>query len=92
MTPDSNVLVAVSRSDQPHHAVARNGLEEGIAALASGRTFVLLPMVLASLRRWVNSPGILREPTPTTAVMALVDALLAADGVRLAPRGPEWPR
>ena len=36
MTPDVNVLVAASRSDRPHHAVARTWLEEALGAAESG--------------------------------------------------------
>jgi uncharacterized protein len=40
----------------------------------------------------VSSPKIFREPTPVEDAVAFVDALLAAQGVHLAPLGPEWPR
>ena len=48
MTPDVNLLVAASRTDHPHHAVARAWLEEAVAAGAAGAAFTLMPMVLAS--------------------------------------------
>ena len=32
MTPDVNVLVAASRTDHPHHAAARQWLEEALPA------------------------------------------------------------
>ncbi len=92
MTPDVNVLVAASRSDHPHHAVARTWLEEAALAAASGTTLVLMPMVLASFLRLVSSPKIFHEPTPVDDAVAFVDALLAAQGVHVAPLGPEWPR
>lgn len=92
MTPDVNVLVAASRSDHPHHAVALTWLEQAIAAAASGRALTLMPMVLASFLRLVTSPRIFQSPTPVDAAVAFVDALLAVQGVHLAPLGPEWPR
>jgi len=92
MTPDVNVLVAASRSDHPHHAIARRWLEQAAAAAALGGTLILMPMVLASFLRLVSSPKIFQEPTPAEDAVAFVDALLAAHGVNLAPLGPEWPR
>jgi hypothetical protein len=42
MTPDVNVLVAASRRDHPHHAVARAWLEEAVNACGAGAAFTLL--------------------------------------------------
>jgi toxin-antitoxin system PIN domain toxin len=92
MTPDVNVLVAASRSDHPHHAVAREWLESAITASRAGASFTLMPMVLASFLRLVTSPKIFNEPTPTNDAIAFVDAMLASPGVRLASLGPEWSR
>ena len=92
MTPDVNVLVAASRSDHPHHAVAHAWLEQALAAAASGAAFTVMPMVLASFLRLVTSPKVFQRPTPINDAMAFADALLAAPGVQLAPLGPEWPR
>lgn len=92
MTPDVNVLVAASRSDHPHHAIARSWLEQAAAAAPSGSTLILMPMVIASFLRLVSSPKIFQEPTPVADAVAFVDALLSAEGVQLAPLGPEWPR
>ncbi len=92
MTPDVNVLVAASRSDHPHHAIARTWLEQAVAAAASGSTLLLMPMVLASFLRLVSSPKIFNTPTPVEDAVAFVDALLAVQGVHLATLGPEWPR
>jgi predicted nucleic acid-binding protein len=36
MTPDINVLVAVSRSDHPNHSITREWLEEAIEACEAG--------------------------------------------------------
>lgn len=91
MTPDVNVLVAASRSDHPHHAVARAWLEQAVGASADGAAFTLMPMVLASFLRLVTSPKIFEQATPIEDAVAFVDALLASPGVQLAPLGPEWP-
>ena len=91
MTLDVNVLVAASRADHPHHAVARAWLEEAINASAAGAAFTLMPMVLASFLRLVTSPKIFEQATPIEGAVAFVDALLASPGVQLAPLGPEWP-
>lgn len=92
MTPDVNVLVAASRSDHPHHAVARTWLEEALAAAESGAAFTLMPMVIASLLRLVTSPKIFVQPTPIADAVAFVDAILATPGVQLASLGMEWPK
>ncbi len=90
MTPDVNVLVAASRTDHPHHAVARAWIEEAVDASGAGAAFTLMPMVLASFLRLVTSPKIFKMPTPIEDAVAFVDALLASPGVQLAPLGPEW--
>ncbi|MCU7374265.1 PIN domain-containing protein [Paucibacter sp. O1-1] len=92
MTPDVNVLVAASRSDHPHHIVARTWLEDALAAAESGAVLTLMPMVIASLLRLVTSPKIFVQPTPVADAVAFVDAILAAPGVQLASLGTEWPR
>jgi toxin-antitoxin system PIN domain toxin len=90
MTPDVNVLVAASRSDHPHHAVARDWLEGAIGASRTGASLTLMPMVLASFLRLVTSPKIFQQATPSKDAMAFIDAILASPGVHLAPLGPEW--
>jgi len=92
MTPDVNVLVAASRGDHPHHAVARTWLERAIGATASGSALTVMPMVLASFLRLVTSPKIFRVPTPVDEAVDFIDALLAVPGVQLAALGPEWGR
>ena len=92
MTPDVNVLVAASRSDHPHHAVARTWLEEALSAAEDGAAFTLMPMVLASLLRLVTSPKIFVQPTPITDAVAFVDAIVSTPGVQLVSLGPEWPK
>jgi toxin-antitoxin system PIN domain toxin len=90
MTPDVNVLVAASRSDHPHHAVARDWLGEALSASESGVALTLMPMVLASFLRLVTSPKIFHESTSIGDAIAFVDAMLGSPGVQLAPLGPEW--
>lgn len=90
MTPDVNVLVAASRSDHPHHAVAHDWLEQAIGAARIGAVLTLMPMVLASFLRLVTSPKIFQQATPIEDAVAFVDALMASPGVQLAPLGPEW--
>lgn len=90
MTPDVNVLVAASRTDHPHHAVARRWLEETVAAASAGAALTLMPMVLASFLRLVTSPKIFQMATPVKDAVAFVDTLLDSPGVQLAPLGPEW--
>ena len=92
MTPDVNVLVAASRSDHPHHAVAREWLEQTIRASRAGASLTLMPMVLASFLRLVTSPKIFQFSTPVADAVAFIDAILASPGVQLAPLGPEWPK
>jgi hypothetical protein len=90
MTPDVNVLVAASRTDHPHHAVARVWLEQAVGAADAGASLTLMPMVLVSFLRLVTSPRIFQRATPIEDAVAFVDALLASPGVQLAPLGPEW--
>ena len=92
MTPDVNVLVAASRSDHPHHVMARKWLEQTLGDAASGAAFTVMPMVLASFLRLVTSGKIFRMPTPIDDALAFADALLAAPGAQLAAQGPEWAR
>jgi toxin-antitoxin system PIN domain toxin len=91
MTPDVNVLVAASRTDHPHHGVARDWLEAAVSASGAGAAFTLMPMVLASFLRLVTSPKIFQVPTPIEDAVAFIDAVLASPGVQLASLGPEWP-
>ena len=90
MTPDVSVLVAASRADHPHHAVAHAWLERSVGLAGNGAALTLMPMVLASFLRLVTSPKIFQLATPIEKAVAFVDALLASPGVQLAPLGPEW--
>lgn len=90
MTPDVNVLVAASRSDHPHHEVARDWLEASLGTSGTGAAFTLMPMVVARFLRLVTSTKVFRFPTPVEDAVAFIDALLATPGVQMAPLGPEW--
>lgn len=92
MTPDVNVLVAVARSDHPHHGAAREWLATTLGRANVGSVVTLMPMVVASALRLLTSSRIFQQPTPIGDAVGFVDALLALPGVRLADLGPEWPR
>lgn len=91
MTPDVNVLLAAFRSDHPHHPVALNWLRTALAATASGRSLVLLPMVVSGFIRLATHAKVFRNPAPPEAAVAFIDSLLAAPGVQIAELGREWP-
>jgi hypothetical protein len=78
MTPDVSVLVAASRSDHPHHAVARAWRMQALAQATQGQPLKLQPMVLASVLRLLTHPRIFVQPTPMAEALRFVDALLAA--------------
>ncbi len=91
MTPDVNVLLAASRTDHPHHAVASSWLERAMATAEGGGSLLILPMVIAGFLRLATSPKVFRDPTPPDAAVAFIDSLLAVPGVDLADLGREWP-
>lgn len=91
MTPDVNVMVAASRSDHPHHAVARTWLEQAIANASQGTPLKVQPMVIVSFLRLVTHPKIFIHPTPMSEALRFVDALLTAPGVEQPTLGAEWP-
>lgn len=92
MTPDVNVLVAASRADHPHHAVARGWLSSAIARARAGEALLLFPMVVASFLRLVRSPRVFERPSSPREAVSFVDALLAAPGVSMPRLGDEWPK
>jgi uncharacterized protein len=94
VTPDINILVAASRSDHAHHAVARAWLLEALASGETGRPLRLLPMVLAGFLRLVTNPKIFVEPTPIKDAISFIDALIALQSVGLSGdsgSNDEWP-
>ncbi|MBV8379318.1 MAG: PIN domain-containing protein [Paucibacter sp.] len=91
MTPDVNVLVAASRDDHPHHGVALAWLQQALEQAQQGTPLRLQPMVLASFLRLVTHPKIFVHPTPTSAALRFVEALLDTPGVEQAQLGAEWP-
>ncbi len=91
MTPDVNVLVAASRVDHPHHAVALAWLAESLAACGRGQRFNLLPMVAAGFLRLVTHPRVFARPTPIIDAQDFLAAVLNTPGVEMARLGDEWP-
>ena len=91
MTPDVNVLLAASRSDHPHHAVARAWLDEALVRAGQGVALKLQPMVMANFLRLVTHARIFVQPTPMSEALLFIDALLSAPGVERAVLGAEWP-
>lgn len=89
MTPDVNVLVAASRDDHVHHAIARRWLLDSLGREA--RPVRLLPVVIAGFLRVVTSARVFHQPTPIADAVAFIDALLASHGVELLGHGAEWP-
>lgn len=92
MIPDVNVLVAASRSDHPHHAVARSWLEQTLDRAYGGETILgLLPMVATGFLRIVTHPRVFREPTPEPEAWHFLSTLRDSPGVEAITLGPEWP-
>ncbi|WP_297475864.1 TA system VapC family ribonuclease toxin [Ferrovum sp.] len=89
MTPDVNVLVAASRQDHPHHERALDWLEEAIAS-SSGRSLVILPMVVSGFLRLVTHPKVFVTPTPIHEALKFLRAVLDSPGVVLLSLGSEW--
>jgi predicted nucleic acid-binding protein len=93
MTPDVNVLVAASRYDHPHHAVALRWLEDALAACSLGQRLAVLPMVAAGFLCLATHPRVFVEPTPLAAAQEFLGALLAVEGCswwRSPANGPCW--
>lgn len=89
MTPDVNILVAASRDDHVHHAVARRWLLEAVGNGAS--PLRLFPAVVAGFIRVATSPRVFRQPTPIADALGFIDALLAQAGVEMIGHRPdEW--
>ena len=90
MTPDVNVLVAASRTDHPYHRQAFAWLAKARVACDTGATLHILPMAAAGFLRLVTHPKVFNQPTPISAAVAFIDALLATPGVEMPSLGPEW--
>ena len=91
MTPDINVLVAASRSDHPHHRLAKAWLELALADCANGQSLRLLPLVVAGFLRIVTHPKIYAQPMPTPMAIDFLDAMFRIPGVDMPVLGSEWP-
>lgn len=91
MTPDVNVLLAAFRSDHPQHEVALACIRAGLSGVATGRSFVLLPMAVSGFIRLASHAKVFRKPAPSHAAIAFIDSLLAVPGVEMVELGREWP-
>ena len=91
MTPDVNVLLAAFRADHPHHPGARAWLDEAVLDCATGASFRLLPIVVASFLRLATHPRVFVRPTSIADALDFVDALLEVPGVDMPVVGAEWP-
>lgn len=94
MTPDVNVLVAASRADHTHHAIASHWLTQALVESATpsvkSPSLQLMGTVVASYLRLVTHPKIFVEPTPMAQALAFANAVLASPGVGWLPTGTEW--
>lgn len=90
MTPDVNVLLAASRADHPHHAVALAWLKQALGTAARGAPLRLQPMVVASFLRLATHSRIFVNATPIKAALKFIDTLLAQPGVDMPTLGVEW--
>ena len=90
MTPDVNVLVAASRDDHVHHAVARRWLLGAVGNDAS--PFRVFPAVVAGFLRVSTNPRVFRQPMPIADALGFIEALLAQPGVEMIGHAAdEWP-
>ncbi len=92
MTPDVNVLVAATRVEHVHHAVALAWLEGAVAAATRAAPFTVLPVVAVGFVRVVTNRRVFPVPTPTADALGAVGAVLGAPHVRYGAHGDEWPR
>jgi len=91
MTPDVNVLLAAFRSDHPQHVVALACVQAGLSGAATGRSFTLLPMVVAGFLRLPRTLEFSANPHRRKPRVAYIDSLLAVPGVEIVELGREWP-
>jgi toxin-antitoxin system PIN domain toxin len=91
MAPDLNVLLAASRTDHPHHAVALDWLKRALTACESGEGLEILPMVAAGFLRLATHRKVFKLPMPIGDAVAFIDALLAHPGIQMPEIGREWP-
>lgn len=91
MTPDVNVVIAATRADHLHHAVARPWLEEALSRATRVAPLVLLPAVVVGYVRVVTNRRTQVPPTPTSEALATVAEMLALPNVRLVTPVDEWP-
>jgi toxin-antitoxin system PIN domain toxin len=92
MTPDVNVLVAASRADHAHHAIANEWLLSALEDARTGVQLGLMGTVVASYLRLVTHQKVFAQPTPIANAVAYIDALLQRPGVTMLIPQNEWPR
>jgi toxin-antitoxin system PIN domain toxin len=90
MAPDLNVLLAASRTDHPHHAVALDWLNQALAACEAGESLEILPMIAAGFLRLATNPKVFKLPMPIGDAVAFIDALLISPGIQMPEIGREW--
>ena len=84
--PDVNLLVAASRADHAHHALASETL-----AAALGKPLELLPVVLAGVLRLVTNARVFVQPTPLAQALTFLDALTAQQNASVTELGAtDW--
>jgi hypothetical protein len=85
---DANLLIYAIDADSPHHARARQWLEETL----SGDTQVGLPwVVILAFLRITTRTGILQNPLPAGEALAYVDSWLRQPYVRaVGPGDSHW--
>lgn len=76
--PDNNVLINAIRREAPHHARAKQWLED---TLNQGQAVRLFPTVEAGFIRVVTHPGIFDPPTPPEEAWRFLEILCAAPTV-----------
>ena len=86
---DANLLIYAIDADSPHHARAKQWLEETL----SGETWVALPwVVILAFLRITTRTGILRNPLPPEDALAYLDSWLRQPYVRaVGPGDNHWP-
>ena len=83
-----NVLVAAHRTDSPHHLLAKQWLEEAVAA---AEPLGLTDAVASGYVRVVTHPRVFSTPTPLVQALDHVEAIRNAPGtLRVSPGRTHW--
>jgi uncharacterized protein len=91
MAPDTNILLAASRTDHVHHQTALGWLRATATRCASGESIEILPMVAAGFLRLATNRRVFTEPMPAAAALAFMESVLAVSGATVPAIGGEWP-